>query len=96
MSDEDHRRRVAERNEVRQGNRGTMWRPHFQNPRNINNVENPQFNQDNRPSTRGGLACRGRGRGREPPKIKNHDPKDPYFCCQEDITPKRSQKLKRT
>jgi hypothetical protein len=45
--DEDHRRRVVERNEARQGNRGTGWRPHFQTPRNINNMENPQFNQDN-------------------------------------------------
>jgi hypothetical protein len=45
-------------------------------------VENPQFNQDNRPSTIGGLASRGRGRGRGPPKIQNHDPKDPYFYCQ--------------
>jgi hypothetical protein len=29
------------RNEARQGNRGTMWRPHFQTTRNMNNVENP-------------------------------------------------------
>jgi hypothetical protein len=64
MSDEDHRRRVVERNEARQGNTGTMWRLHFQNPRNINNVENPQFTQDNRPNTRGGHTPRGRGRGR--------------------------------
>jgi hypothetical protein len=42
--DEDHHRRVAERNEARQDNRGTTWRPHFQTPRNINNVKNPQFN----------------------------------------------------
>jgi hypothetical protein len=41
MSDDDHRRRVAERNEARQGNREMMLRPQFQNPRNINNVENP-------------------------------------------------------
>jgi hypothetical protein len=40
-SDEDHRRRVVKRNQARQGNRGTIWRPHFQTPRNINNVENP-------------------------------------------------------
>jgi hypothetical protein len=40
-SDEDHRKRVAERNQARQGNRGTTWRPRFQTPRNINNVENP-------------------------------------------------------
>jgi hypothetical protein len=32
MYDEDHRRRVAERNQERQGNRGTTWRPHYQNP----------------------------------------------------------------
>jgi hypothetical protein len=81
-SDEDHSRRVAERNEARQGNIGTTWRPHFQTPRNINNVENPQFSQDNRSSTRGGLASRGKGRGIGPPKIQNHDPKDPYFYCQ--------------
>jgi molybdopterin converting factor small subunit len=43
MSNEDHRRRVAERNESRKGNRGTVWMLHFQNPRNINNVENPLF-----------------------------------------------------
>jgi hypothetical protein len=64
MSDDDHRRRVAERNEARQGNREMTWRPQFQNPRNINNVENPQPNQNNRLSTRGGFAPRERGRGR--------------------------------
>jgi hypothetical protein len=41
MSDEDHCKRVAEQNESRQGNRGMAWRLHFQNPWNINNVENP-------------------------------------------------------
>jgi hypothetical protein len=82
MSDEDHRRRVAERNEARQGNRGTAWRPHFQNPQNINNVENPQFDLDNRPSTRAGHASKGRGRGRGPPKLTNHNPRDTYFYCQ--------------
>jgi hypothetical protein len=30
--------------EARQGNREMTWRPEFQNPRNINNVENPQPN----------------------------------------------------
>jgi methionyl-tRNA formyltransferase len=29
MSDDDHRRRVAERNEARQGNREMTWRPQF-------------------------------------------------------------------
>jgi hypothetical protein len=40
MSDDDHRRRVAERNEARQGNRDMTWRSQSQNPRNINNMEN--------------------------------------------------------
>jgi hypothetical protein len=79
MSDKDHCRRVAERNEARQGNREMTWRPQFQNPRNINNVE-PQSNQNNRPRTRGGFAPRGRGRGH--PKLTNHNPSDPYFYCQ--------------
>jgi hypothetical protein len=59
-----------------------MWRPQFQNPRNINNVENPQFDQNNRPSTRGGFAHRGRRRGRGPSKLTNHNPRDSYFYCQ--------------
>jgi hypothetical protein len=81
-SDKDHLKRVAERNQARQCNRGTTWRPQFQTRRNINNVENPQFNQDNRPNTRRGFASRGRGRGRRPPKVQIHDhPRDPYFYC---------------
>jgi hypothetical protein len=80
-SDEDHRKRVAERNQARRGNRRTAWRPQFQTPPNINNVENPQFNQENRPSTREDFSSRGRGRGRGPPKVQNHDPRDPYFYC---------------
>jgi hypothetical protein len=81
MSDDDHRRRVAERNEARQGNRDTTWRRQFRNPRNINNVENPQSNQNNRPSARGEFAPRGRGMGRGPPKLTNHNPRAPYFYC---------------
>jgi hypothetical protein len=65
-SDDDHRKRVAERNEARQGNKQMTWRPQSLNPRNINNVENPQPDQNNRPSTRGGFAPRGGGRGRGP------------------------------
>jgi hypothetical protein len=79
VSDDNHRRRVAERNETRQGNREMTWRPQLQNLRNINNVENPQSNQNSRPSARGGFAPRGRGRGRGPPKLTNHNPRDPYF-----------------
>jgi hypothetical protein len=82
LSDDDHRKRVAERNEARQGNRETTWRPQFQNPRNVNNVENPQPHQNNRPSTRGGFTPRGRGRGRGPPRLTNHNPKEQYFYCQ--------------
>jgi hypothetical protein len=58
------------------------WRPQSQNPRNINNVENPQADQNNRPSTRGGFAPRERGREIGPPKLTNHNPRDPYFYCQ--------------
>jgi hypothetical protein len=32
LSDDDHRRRVAERNEAPQGNREMTWRPEFQHP----------------------------------------------------------------
>jgi methionyl-tRNA formyltransferase len=32
LSDDDHRRRVAELNEARQGNREMTWRPQFRNP----------------------------------------------------------------
>jgi hypothetical protein len=81
LSDDDHRRRVAERNEARQ-DRVMTWRPQSQNPRNINNVENPQPDQNSRPSTRGGFTSRGRGRGRGPPRLTNHNPRDPYFYCQ--------------
>jgi hypothetical protein len=82
LSDDDHRKRVAERNEARQGNREMTWRAQSQNPRNVNNVENPQPDQNNRPSVRGGFATRGRGRGRGPPRLTNHNPRDPYFYCQ--------------
>jgi molybdopterin converting factor small subunit len=34
MSDDDHHRRVVERNEAIQGNREMTWRPKFQNPLN--------------------------------------------------------------
>jgi cytochrome b involved in lipid metabolism len=44
LSDDDRHRRVAERNEAQQGNREMTWRSQSQNPRNINNVENPQPN----------------------------------------------------
>jgi hypothetical protein len=98
LSDDDHRRRVAEQNEARQGNREMTWRPQSQNPRNINNVENPQPDQNNRPNTRGEFAPRARGRGRGPPKLTNHNQRDTYFNChitEEDIAPKGAQKPKR-
>jgi hypothetical protein len=76
------------------------WRPQSQNPRNINNVENPQPNQNNKPSTRGGFAPRGRGRGRGrgPLKLTNHNPRDPYFYAnitEEDIASKGARKPRR-
>jgi hypothetical protein len=47
LSDDDHRKRVAERNEARQVNRKISWRAQSQNPRNVNNVENRQPDQNN-------------------------------------------------
>jgi hypothetical protein len=82
LSDDDQHKRVAEQNEAQQGNREMAWRPQPQNLRNINNVKNPQPNHNNKPSTRGGFAPRGRGRERGPPKLINHNPRDPYFYCQ--------------
>jgi hypothetical protein len=61
LSDDDHRKRVAERNEARQGNREMTCRAPPQHPRNVNNVENSQPEQSIRPSTRGGFNPRGRG-----------------------------------
>jgi hypothetical protein len=45
-------------------------------------VENPQPNENNRPTTKGGFAPRGRGRVRAPPKLTNHNSRDPYLYCQ--------------
>jgi hypothetical protein len=50
LSDDDHHKRVAERNEARQGNREMTWRAQSQNLRNVNNVENPQHDQNNKGS----------------------------------------------
>jgi hypothetical protein len=65
-SDDDHRKRVAKRNEAQQGNREMTWRSQSQNPRNINNVKNPQPDQNSRPSTRGGFAHKGREEEEDP------------------------------
>jgi hypothetical protein len=67
LSEDDHRKRVAERNEARQGNREMTWRAQSQNPRNVNNVENPQPDHNSRPSTRGGFAPR-KGEEEEDPR----------------------------
>jgi hypothetical protein len=75
------------------------WRPQSQNPRNVNNVENPQPNQNNRPSTRGGFAPRGRGRGRGrgPPNSQTTIQEirtSTASIKEEDIAPKGAQKPK--
>jgi hypothetical protein len=99
LSDDDHRKRVAERNEARQGNREMTWRAQSQNPRNINNVENPHLDQNNRPSARGGFAPRGRE--------EEEDPRDSRITTQktrtsiisimgEDTTLEDAQKPRRT
>jgi hypothetical protein len=98
LSDDDHRRRVAERNKARQGNREMTWRPQSQNPRNINNVENPQPNQNNRPSTRGGFAP-GEGEGKEDPQNSQTTIQEirtsTASITEEDIAPKGAQKPRR-
>jgi hypothetical protein len=70
----------------------------IQTPRNINNVENPssQFNQDNRPSTRGGFPSRGRGRGLRKFKIMIQEIHTFTIDIMGGIiVPKLAQKLKR-
>jgi hypothetical protein len=64
----DHRKRVTERNQTRQSNRGIGGRPQSQTPQNINNMENQsqQCNQDNSPSTRGGFR---QEEGEEDPRV---------------------------
>jgi hypothetical protein len=98
LSDDGHSRRVAERNEARQGNREMTWRPQSQNPRNINNVENPQPDQNSRPRTRGIFAPRGRGRGKHPrdSQITNQETRTFIVSTmEEDIAPKGAQKPRR-
>jgi hypothetical protein len=61
-------------------------------------VENPQSNQNNRPSARGGFAPRGRGRGRAPPNSQTTTQKIYTFTAnitKEVITPKGVQKPRR-
>jgi hypothetical protein len=70
LSDDDHHKRVAERNEARQGSREMTWRAQSQHPRNVNNVGNPQPEQSNRPSTRGGFIPRGRGEEEDPRDLR--------------------------
>jgi hypothetical protein len=78
LSDDDHRKRVAERNEARQGNREMTWGTQSQNPRNVNNVENPQPDQNNRPSARGGFAQR-KGKRKRIPETHEPQPKRPVL-----------------
>jgi hypothetical protein len=62
-------------------------------------VENPQSNQNNRPSTRGGFAPKGTGRGRGPLKLTNLTQEIHTFTAnitEEVIAPKGAQKPRRT
>jgi hypothetical protein len=99
LSDDDHCKRVAERNEARQGNRDMTWRAPPQHPRNVNNVGNSQPEQGNRPSTRGGFNSRGRGRGRGPQHSRTTTRKiltSIASIMEEATTPKGAQKQRRT
>jgi hypothetical protein len=99
LSDDDHRRRVAEQNEARQGNREMTWRPQSQNPQNINNVENPQPKQKNRKTDQAqeeDLHPR-EGEGEEDPQ-NSHITTTQEICTstasimEEDIAPKGAPK----
>jgi hypothetical protein len=99
LSDDDHRKRVAERNEARQGNRDTTWRAQYQHPRNVNNVGNPQPEQSNRPSTRGGFIPRGRGGEEDPRDLRTITRKiltSIASIMEGAIAPKGAQKRRRT
>jgi hypothetical protein len=99
LSDDDHRRRVAERNETRQGNREMTWRPQSQNPQNINNVENSHPNHNNRPSARGGFTPRREGEGEEDPRNSRTTTQEIHtstaIITEEVIAPKGAQKPRR-
>jgi hypothetical protein len=65
---------------------------------NINNVENPQPNQNNRPSTRGGFAPRGKEGGedsRNSQIIIQEIRTSTASITEEDIAPKGAQKPRR-
>jgi hypothetical protein len=99
LSDDDHRKRVAERNEARQGNRDTTWRAPPQHPRNVNSVGNSQPQQDNRPSTRGGFNPRGRGEEEEPQDSRTTTQKiltSTASIMEEATAPKGAQKQRGT
>jgi hypothetical protein len=72
LSDDDHRRRVVERNEARQWNREMTWRPQSQNPRNMNNMENLQ--PDHRM-----ICTQGKGKRKRNPETHESQPKRPVL-----------------
>jgi hypothetical protein len=99
LSDDDHRKRVAERNEARQGNREMTWRAQSQHPRNVNNVRNSQPEQSNRPNTRGGFNPRGRGEEEDPRDLRTINRKILTSIASITggaIAPKGAQKQRRT
>jgi hypothetical protein len=99
LSDDDHRKRVAERNEARQGGRDMTWRTPPQHPRNVNSVGNSQPQQDSRPSARGGFSPRGRGEEEEPQDSRTTTQEIPTSTAsimEEATAPKGAQKQRRT
>jgi hypothetical protein len=81
MSDDDHWRRVAERNEARKAtkrSRGDLnSRIHetsitWKTLSPIRTIDQAQRR----------ICTHGKGSGRGPPKLINHNPTDPYFYCQ--------------
>jgi hypothetical protein len=71
-------------NEMKQDRATEEWRGHLNSKIHETSITWKTLSpiRTNRPSTRGGFAPRGRERGRGPPELTNHNPRDPYFYCQ--------------
>jgi hypothetical protein len=99
MSDEDHRRRVAERNEARQGNREMMWRPQSKIHETSIMWKIPSLIRTTDQAQEGSLHP-GEGEGEEDPRNSRTITQEIHTSTanitEEVITPKGAQKPRRT
>jgi hypothetical protein len=81
MSDDDHRRRVVERNKARQSNRETTEELNSRIcETSTHGKSSVQSEQQTKRKRR--ICTQRKGKGKSPPKLTNHNPKDLYFYCQ--------------